>query len=142
MEEGILVKGRIKLIGSMKDFGNNKRVNIKLEDSDVEWISLVSSEKVVQDFIKSHKEGDEIKAICKVHKGKDHKGKERDELWIQAISKDSSPDFLAVDKWIIENLQRAAKIVDKSKVAKSDQWRDFLVGIVFGKICWDERIKE
>jgi len=137
------VSGTIDLIGKVKDFGQNKRVNIKLKDSDEEWISLVSSEEVVNEFLERFKAGDKIVATCKVHEGKDYQGKARAELWIQdivSIKKASEvvADALAVDKYFVDALKRAARIVDKAKVAATQEGRDYLIAAVFLKVALHE----
>jgi hypothetical protein len=133
------ITGVIDLIGRPKDFGQNKRVNIRLTGAPVEWISLVSSEGVVEEFLQEYEVGDRISAICKAHEGKDPQGNPREELWIQEVSKvkeaprETRGDTVAVDKHFIETLKRAAKVVDESRVAKTNAGRDFLVAAVFLK---------
>lgn len=62
----------------MKDFGINKRVNIRISNGEVRWLSLVSKEEVVEDFVKKYSPGDEILALCRAHVGRDYQGNPRE----------------------------------------------------------------
>lgn len=118
------ISAKIEVIGRMKDFGGNKRVNIKVRDGEVTWLSLVSKEEVVADFIEKYRPGDEILALCKIHEGRDYLGNPRVEYWIQEVSKleevEAVLDVVGVDKYVVDCINRAIRIVKKSNLGSFD----------------------
>lgn len=139
------IEGTIELVSRTKDFGNNKRVNIKLKDSQVEWISFVSTRDRVEKFKKEYTSGNRIHAKCKVHEGRDSWGNPRKELWIQEVSKVKrvgavkKENILEVDQYFIEQLKRAEKIAKRAgMLTKNGEKYAGIVSSIFAKISRHE----
>jgi hypothetical protein len=143
-EKDMEVTGVIDLIGRPRVFGQNKRVNIKLRDAPIEWISLVSKPETVKEFTDAFRQGDKIRAICRAHNGRDVNGTPRMELWVQRITKlqavkEVSTDTLAVDKHYIEAANRAVRIYRQvKKGGLSEEETRGLLAAIFDKLARPE----